>query len=84
MEQIEDIPVPQASASQVIGSLPRLGELMRPCTTKSVRNRLLRDTTQNIVDIPTVQEVIVQSGYRNKLWRTFHWSVCNSAPSNNL
>ena len=56
MEQIEYIPVPQASASQVIGSHTRLDESVAP-----VYHQVRQETTQNIVEIPTVQEqVIVQ------------------------
>ena len=37
--------------------------LMRPCATVSVRNSLLQgETTQNIVDVPTVQEQVIVQG----------------------
>ena len=36
---------------------------MRPCATVSVRNSLLQgETTQNIVDVPTVQEQVIVQG----------------------
>ena len=61
-EQIEEIPVPQASASQVIGSLTRLDEADAAVYHQVRQEQIVAgETTQNTVDIPTVQEqVIVQ------------------------
>ena len=60
MEQIEDIPVPQASASQVIGSLPRLDESDAAVYHQDCQEQIAAgETTQNKVDIPTVQEQVI-------------------------
>ena len=59
-EQIEDIPLPQAS---VTGSLPRLDE-SDAVVYHQVRQEQIAagETTQNIVDIPTVQEQVIVQG----------------------
>ena len=61
-ERIDDIPVPQASVSQVICSLPRLDESDAPVYHQVRQEQIAAgETTQNRVEMPTEQEqVIVQ------------------------
>ena len=59
MEQIEEIPVPQASASQVIGSLPRLDESAAPVYHEVRQEQIAAgETTRNIVENSTLQEQV--------------------------
>ena len=62
-EQIEDIPLPQASVSQVTGSLPRLDESDAPVYHQVRQEQIAAgETTQNMVDIQTVQEQVIVQG----------------------
>ena len=59
-EQIEYIPVPQASASQVIGSLPRLDVSAAPVYHQVRQEQIAAgETTRNIVENSTVQEQVI-------------------------
>ena len=61
-EQIEDTSLPQASASQVTGS-PRLDELDAAVCHRVRQEQFARgETTQKIVDVPTVQEQAIVQG----------------------
>ena len=60
MEQIEGIPVQQVSASQVIGSLPRLDESDAPVYHQVRQEQIAAgETTRNIVENPTAQEQVI-------------------------
>ena len=97
MEQIVDIPVPQASASQIIGSLPRLNESAAPVYDEVRQEQIAAgETTRNILEIPTVQEQVIVQGnpdvqvvavFQEQVVETinrFRKCVANSAPSNTL